>query len=64
MSDFEVYTIIEGKDKDSKNFWCRIGTGWLNKDDSINIRLNALPTNSTLHVRRPSEDRDRRDNRR
>jgi hypothetical protein len=44
-----VYTIVERKT--GKNFWLRIGVGFVNSDGSITLRLNALPTNSQLMIR-------------
>lgn len=35
-----------------KSFWLRIGTAWKNRDGSLNIRLNALPLNGALQVRK------------
>lgn len=44
-----VYTIIE-RDK-NRSRWVRIGIGFVNRDGSINIRLDAVPVNGRLHVR-------------
>lgn len=52
-----VYTVIDRPN--GKSFWTRIGAGWLNRDGSISIRLDALPVNGTLQVRDPDE-RDQR----
>ncbi len=49
-----VYTIIEKAGSD-KGFWAKIGSAWINRDQSINIQLDALPVNGKLHVREPSE---------
>ena len=49
-----VYTIVERKDEehpDRKNLWIQIGLAFVNRDDSINVRLNAFPVNATLHIR-------------
>ena len=46
----DVYTIIEN-DESEKNFWIRIGVAFDNRDGSLSIILNALPTNGRLHVR-------------
>lgn len=48
-----VFTIIERPN--GKNYWARIGAGWVNRDGSISIRLDALPVNGTLQVRDPDE---------
>jgi hypothetical protein len=43
-----VYTITE---RGEKSFWHRIGIGYVNRDGSINIKLDAVPVNGTMHVR-------------
>ena len=55
--DLIVYTIVE-TDGDAKDYWQRVGSAWTNKDDSINITLNALPVNGKLHIRalKPDEE--------
>jgi hypothetical protein len=45
-----VYTIID-RGPDHKKIWIRIGTAWVTKDQSLNIRLDASPTNGVLHIR-------------
>lgn len=40
---------IEGKD--GKTFWLRMGSGFLNKDASINVYLDCLPVNGKLQIR-------------
>ena len=53
MADFKhVYTIIEKEGQD-KSHWVRVGVAFVNRDQSLNIRLNALPVNGLLHVRDP-----------
>ncbi len=49
-----VYTIIEKPGSD-RSFWTRIGYAWVNRDQSINIQLDALPMNGRLHVREAPE---------
>jgi hypothetical protein len=55
MSDtLGVYTIVDRKTDehpDRKNLWIHIGIAFVNRDGSINVRLNALPVNGTLHIR-------------
>jgi hypothetical protein len=47
----DVYNIIE---KDGqKPFWLKIGTAFVNKDESLNVYLNALPINGELNIREP-----------
>jgi hypothetical protein len=44
-----VYTIVERGE--GKSYWVRIGVGFVNNDGSINLRLDAIPTNGTLQIR-------------
>jgi hypothetical protein len=50
-----VYTVVERSP--GKSFWTRVGVGTVNRDGSINLRLDAIPTNGTLQVR-DWEERD------
>lgn len=45
-----VYTIID-KPGNEKSTWTRVGHAWINRDQSINIHLDAFPVNGKLHVR-------------
>ncbi len=66
----DVFTIHEsdkaGPDGKKKSFFVRIGVGYVNGDGSINLKLNALPVNGTIHVRNheSQEERERRFGRR
>lgn len=44
-----IYTIVERKD--GKSYWVRIGTGFVNRDGSITVKLDAVPVNGVLQVR-------------
>ena len=46
-----VYMIREGSNGDS--FWIKLGVAFVNKDDSLNVVLDALPLNfdGKLHIR-------------
>ncbi len=37
--------------KDGKTHWLRMGSAFLNKDNSINLYLDCLPVNGRLQVR-------------
>jgi hypothetical protein len=50
-----VYTVVERAP--GKSFWTRVGIGFVNRDGSMNLRLDAIPVNGTLQVR----DWDERD---
>lgn len=45
-----VYTIIE-LEGGKKDYWLRLGTALVNRDDSLTVFLNALPVNNQLHIR-------------
>ena len=51
------YVITERNDK---SYWTRIGVAFTNKDGSINVKLDALPTGGTLQIRdyEPREEFD------
>ena len=55
-----VYVIIENE-KLEKSFWKRVGTAFTNRDDSVNIILDALPLNGKLQVRELTEREDGRE---
>ena len=52
---FKVITPIEKKD--GGTYWMRVGTGFPNKDQSINLYLDAMPFNHKLQIRE-MEDED------
>ncbi|MBK8170433.1 MAG: hypothetical protein IPK60_08820 [Sandaracinaceae bacterium] len=56
-----VYTIVE-RQRDGKKYWLRIGAGFENRDGSINIYLDAMPTNGTLQLRDHQSGDDTRKN--
>jgi hypothetical protein len=43
-----VYVISE---RNSKNYWNRIGVAFVNKDGSINVKLDAVPVSGELQIR-------------
>ena len=45
----DVFTIIEHEG--GKSVWIKIGTAFVNRDESITVSLNALPVNGRLHIR-------------
>ena len=53
-----VYTIVEGQNKEKK-YWLRIGIAFPNRDQSLNVRLDAMPVNGMLHIRDADRPEDR-----
>ncbi|MFA4973007.1 MAG: hypothetical protein WC683_10355 [bacterium] len=49
-----VYALVEREEK--KTIWLRVGTAFVNKDDSINVYLDAVPLGGKLQIRRPSDN--------
>jgi hypothetical protein len=44
-----VYTIVErGK---GRRVWLRVGVAFVNRDQSLNVRLDAVPISGQLHIR-------------
>lgn len=46
----DVYTIIEHEHLE-RAIWIRIGVAFENKDGSLSVSLDCLPTNGRLHIR-------------
>ena len=51
---FKVMCPIERKD--GTTHWMRVGTGFPNRDDSVNLYLDVLPANQKLQLRELDED--------
>jgi hypothetical protein len=45
-----VYTIVE-REGLSRPHWVKIGIAFINHDQSLNVKLDAVPTNGNLHIR-------------
>lgn len=50
-----VYSIIEREH--DHNIWVKIGAAWINRDGSLNIRLDALPLSDRLQIRDAEESK-------
>jgi hypothetical protein len=48
-----VWTMVERSQGNgpTKSYWTRVGVGFVNRDGSINLRLDAIPISGTLQVR-------------
>lgn len=53
-----VYSIVEREGLD-RAIWTRVGSAFKNRDGSMNVHLDALPTNGKLHVREQDPNRNR-----
>ena len=43
-----VYTITE---RGERSYWTKIGVAYVNRDGSLNVKLEAVPVNGTMQVR-------------
>ena len=57
----DVFTIVEraqkgnaSSDDSEKKYWVKIGAAFVNRDDSLNVYLDAVPVNGMLHLRKPT----------
>lgn len=60
---YDVYLIADALSQ-ARQRWTKVGIGFLNRDYSINVILDALPVNGKLHLRErgvPGEERDAAD---
>jgi hypothetical protein len=58
----KMFKVISAVEKDGKTkFWMRLGTAFLNRDNSINVYLDAVPRSMQLQIRE-FDERDRRGN--
>lgn len=49
-----VWTMVERTPQGggaAKTYWTRVGVGFVNRDGSLNLRLDAIPINGVLQVR-------------
>ena len=54
-----AYTVVE-RNKDGRKFLVRVGAAFVNRDGSLNVRLDAMPVNGELQIRdyQPREARE------
>jgi len=53
---YVAYTVTErGDGDDKKSFWTRIGVAYENRDGSLGVLLDALPTNGKLVLQTPKQ---------
>ncbi|MBF0491819.1 MAG: hypothetical protein HQM15_03470 [Deltaproteobacteria bacterium] len=54
MENKDVFLITEQVplgDKPAKTIWTKIGVAFVNRDQSLNVLLDALPLHGKLHIR-------------
>ncbi len=49
----EVFTVIAARKEGDRDYWHRVGSAWKNRDGSLTIKLNSLPMNGELIVKKP-----------
>ena len=58
----DAFTIVEraqkgnasDADDSEKKYWVKIGAAFVNRDESLNVYLDAVPVNGMLHLRKPT----------
>jgi len=53
---FKVLGIVPKHNNPKENHWIRMGTAYVNRDNSINIYLEAFPSSFQLQLREFDED--------
>jgi hypothetical protein len=53
-----VWTVVDRGQ--GKSFWTRVGVGFVNRDGSMTLRLDAIPISGNLQVREWQEPYERR----
>ena len=49
----KMFKVISAVEKDGKTaFWMRLGTAFVNRDNSINVYLDACPRSMQFQIRR------------
>lgn len=66
MTQKKMFKVLSAIDKrDGTSFWMRVGSGFTNKDNSVNIYLDVLPKSFQFQLRElDEEDLRRRESRR
>lgn len=49
---------LRKNERSGATVWVRAGNAYVNKDGSMNIWLDVLPLNGTLHIRETQEKKD------
>ncbi len=52
-----IYVISTGKG--DKKFWTKVGVAFVNRDGSLNCKLDSLPIDGELHIRDYTPQKDR-----
>lgn len=56
---WEAYSIVE---RGEKSLWVKIGMAFLNRDQSINVLLDAYPRDGKVQLRNRSEKNEKNNN--
>jgi len=47
----DVYAIHDREDGQKHSTWAKIGVAFVNRDDSLNVILDAIPITGKIHIR-------------
>ncbi|HMR05273.1 MAG TPA: hypothetical protein PKA88_05835 [Polyangiaceae bacterium] len=58
MKDSKVKIVYVINERDGRNYWNRVGVAFVNRDGSLNVKLDAIPVNGEMQIRDyvPRED--------
>lgn len=58
MEDKKRLAVFSIRKHRGGSVWVRAGSAFINRDGSLNLYLDVLPLDGTLHIREPGEKRD------
>ena len=58
MKDSKMKIVYVINERDGRNYWTRIGVAFVNRDGSLNVKLEAVPVAGVMQIRDyvPRED--------
>jgi hypothetical protein len=61
MDNSKMKAIYVINNKGDKKYWTKVGVAFVNRDGSLNCKLESLPLDGSLHIRdyTPPADRER-----
>jgi len=56
----DIFVIKQPAKEGGKAFWLKVGTGWVNKDGSVNLKIDVgLVPGMDIQLRDPTEREDK-----
>ncbi|MBX3130714.1 MAG: hypothetical protein KF718_28610 [Polyangiaceae bacterium] len=51
MNNIKMKVVYVISEREGKSYWNRIGVAFVNRDGSLNVKLEAMPVSGELHIR-------------